>query len=128
MKRSYGSVGGVAEAQQDARKRLGSGPHIFELPSSIPGRRRVGPRSQWKAVRSAAICRTISSMASVTSGETSVPCSKSSSLASDLVSMMLPEIARASRSKRWRKSGSGGEVLGENLHKTPPIPPVASGD
>src|SRR5713101_3073749 len=44
---------------------------------------------------SAAICRTISSMASFTSGETSVPCSKSSSLASDLVSMMLPEIARA---------------------------------
>ena len=54
---------------------------------------------------SAAICRTISSMASFTSGETSVPCSKSSSLASDLVSMMLPEIDRASRS-RWRKSGS----------------------
>jgi hypothetical protein len=30
--------------------------------------------------------------------------------------MMLPEIARASRSKRRRKSGTGGEVLGENLH------------
>ena len=30
--------------------------------------------------------------------------------------MMLPEIARGSRSKRGRKSGTGGEVLGENLH------------
>jgi hypothetical protein len=30
--------------------------------------------------------------------------------------MMLPEIARASPSKRRRKSGTGGEVLGENLH------------
>ena len=30
--------------------------------------------------------------------------------------MMLPEIARASPSKRRRKSGTGGEVLGVNLH------------
>ena len=41
---------------------------------------------------------------------------KSSSLASDLINMMLPEIARASRSKRGRKSVTGGEVLGQNLH------------
>ena len=41
--------------------------------------------------------------------------------------MMLPEIARASRSKRWRKSGSGGEVLGENLHSYGTIETAVAG-
>ena len=73
--------------------------------------------------------RSVAVSADASTGEStrSLARPKSSSLASDLINMMLPEIARGSRSKRGRKYRTGGEVLGENLHSYDTTETVVAG-